>query len=136
MPLRMLRLLPLVLIERFQKAVDVLLPQVIWRRQPKLRRIASATADLLRRPHPILQRQTLDGRDVRRHYRAAQLPILRRPRFRPTVHHRCQHVIADDATGGRSRSLDVQRLWYMLTADPDLAFALTGLGQIVGKLHP
>src|SRR5262249_32313 len=82
-----------VLVELCQEAVKGAALHIVRRRQPQLRRLSSADADLMLLPQPVLQIHAAQRRHIHRHDRTAEHRVRGSPRFGAALRHLAQQII-------------------------------------------
>src|SRR5581483_700496 len=107
------QLATLVLIERGQELIDVLLGQIVWRGEPQSRWLAAADPDLVLLPDPRLEILPHDRRNIHGRDRAPERGIGRGPRLGAALHHLAMDIVAqlampcfDAVDPDRARELD------------------------------
>src|SRR6267154_4023574 len=86
-----------VLVELLEEAVDIFFLQIVGRGETELARVTAADADFVHLPHPGLEIQTNDRRDVHRHNRAAKGRVWGSPGFGAALDHFREHEVSQPA---------------------------------------
>src|SRR5258708_17754993 len=84
----------LVFVELLQEAVDIFLLQIVGRGETELARVTAADTDFVRLPHPVLEIQANDWRNVHCNDRAAKGRIWGSPGFSAALDHFHEHVVS------------------------------------------